>query len=204
MYMKTEWNDRPQLVEVYPTLVRINANISETTRQGMDDESYTVYLGEMVELAPTEVNDLATILHGMNATIEEAAEIAATIGRDALDVCKSLLDKYITDYDSSSAVNSFVYGGNAYWLDKATRVGLMNSTTILKASGEESTSLWLGSTHVTLPCDNVIAMLSALEVYALNCYNVTASHKAEVAALDNIEEVKAYDYKGGYPAKLVW
>ena len=45
-------------------------------------------------------------------------------------------------------------------------------------------------------------MLSALEVYALQCYNVTEEHKAAVNALTTIEEVDAYDYKTGYPEKL--
>lgn len=42
----------------------------------------------------------------------------------------------------------------------------------------------------------------ALEMYALECFNVTASHKAAVGELKSIEEVKAYDYKAGYPKML--
>ena len=108
----------------------------------------------------------------------------------------------ITKYDVSSAVNGFYYQGNEYWLDKDTRVGLMNSTTILKEAGETSTSLWLGNLHIVLPVDDVIDKLSQLEVYALECYNVTAQHKVAVSGLQTIEEVKAYDITSGYPTKL--
>ena len=45
-------------------------------------------------------------------------------------------------------------------------------------------------------------MLSALELYALDCYNVTAAHKADIEALTTVEDVVAYDYEIDYPEKL--
>ena len=108
----------------------------------------------------------------------------------------------IVKYDVSTNVNGFLYNGNTYWLDKDTRVGLMNSTKILKDAGESTTTLWLGNLHVTFPVDDFISMLSSLEMYALQCYNVTAQHKAAVAALTTIEAVEAYDITASYPTQL--
>lgn len=108
----------------------------------------------------------------------------------------------ITAYDTSSAVNGFVLNGLLVWLDKATRVGLMNSTTIAKAAGQQTTTLWLKGIKLVVDCDKAIQLLSALEMYALECFNVTASHKAAVNGLKSIEEVEAYDYKTGYPKML--
>jgi hypothetical protein len=108
----------------------------------------------------------------------------------------------ITAYDTSSSVNGFVLNGLLVWLDKATRVGLMNSTTIAKAAGQETTTLWLGGIKLVVDCDKAIQLLSVLEMYALECFNVTASHKATVNELTTIEEVEAYDYKTGYPKML--
>ena len=108
----------------------------------------------------------------------------------------------ITKYDVSSAVNGFYYQGSEYWLDKATRVGLMNSTRILKESDQTTTTLWFNNMCLTLPVDDVIDKLSALEQYALSCYNVTASHKIAVQALTTIEAVNEYDVTQGYPTKL--
>lgn len=108
----------------------------------------------------------------------------------------------ITAYDTSDKVNGFVLNGLLVWLDKATRVGLMNSTTIAKAAGQETTTLWLGGLKLVVDCDKAIQLLSALEMYALECFNVTASHKAAVGELRSIEEVEAYDYKAGYPKML--
>lgn len=99
----------------------------------------------------------------------------------------------ITKYDVSSAVNGFYYQDNEYWLDKATRVGLMNSTRILKENGQTITTLWFDNKCLTLSVDDVIDKLSALEQYALSCYNITASHKNAVQALTTIEEVNEYD-----------
>lgn len=108
----------------------------------------------------------------------------------------------ITAYDTSDKVNGFVLNGLLVWLDKATRVGLMNSTTIAKAAGQQTTTLWLKGIKLVVDCDKAIQLLSALEMYALECFNVTASHKAAVCKLKSIEEVEAYDFKTGYPKML--
>lgn len=78
----------------------------------------------------------------------------------------------------------------------------MNSTNIAKAAGQKTTTLWLGGAKFVIDCDEAIRLLSALEMYALECYNATASHKAAVGELKTIEEVEAYDYKAGYPKML--
>ena len=127
-----------------------------------------------------------------------------SVKMDALKLKQAKVDKIaeIAAYDTSSSVNGFVLNGLLVWLDKATRVGLMNSTTIAKASGQETTTLWLGGMKLVVDCDKAIQLLSALEMYALECFNVTASHKQAVSELKTIEEVEAYDYKAGYPKTL--
>ena len=130
------------------------------------------------------------------------AEFSAKM--DALKLKQAKVDKIaeIASYDTSSSVNGFILNGMLVWIDKATRVGLMNSTTIAKASGQETTTLWLGGAKLVVDCDKAIQLLSALEMYALECFNVTASHKQAVSELTTIEEVEAYDYKAGYPKML--
>lgn len=142
------------------------------------------------------------------ATFDEA-EVRAAFAQfsakmDALKLEQAKADKIaeITDYDTSDKVNGFVLNGLLVWLDKATRVGLMNSTTIAKAAGQETTTLWFGGLKLVVDCDKAIQLLSALEMYALECFNVTASHKAAVGWLMSLEEVEAYDYKTGYPKML--
>ena len=131
-----------------------------------------------------------------------AAWKAATANR-RLARAKREIMKHIEAYDTSSAVNGFVLNGAVVWLDKATRVGLMNSTTIAKAMGQATTTLWLGDTKLEVGCDMAIQLLSSLEMYALECFNVTAAHKKAVAELTDIGEVLSYDYTKGYPEKLM-
>ena len=127
-----------------------------------------------------------------------------SVKMDALKLKQAKVDKIaeIAAYDTSDKVNGFMLNGLLVWLDKATRVGLMNSTTIAKASGQETTTLWLGGMKLVVDCDKAIQLLSALEMYALECFNVTESHKQAVSELTTIEEVEAYDYKAGYPKML--
>lgn len=114
---------------------------------------------------------------------------------------KMVLEK-ITEWDTSEAVNGFILNGQRVWLDKATRVGLMNSTTIAKGMGQATTTLWLGDVKLVVECDKAIQLLSALEMYALECFNVTAAHKKAVSEMSTVEEVLGYDYTAGYPEVL--
>lgn len=123
--------------------------------------------------------------------------------------CKATLEKAkkeklaaILAYDTSSDVNGFMLNGNKVWLDKETRVGLMNSTQITRDLGHDTTTFWFDGYKLEVRCDMAIMLLSSLEMYALECFNVTAAHKKAVSELTTIEEVEAYDYKTGYPKQL--
>lgn len=119
-----------------------------------------------------------------------------------LDREKRQLIKQVEKYDTSENVNSFILNGIGVWLDKDTRVGLMNSLTIEKNAGKEESTLWFNNICITINCEAAIQMLSALELYALNCYNVTAQHKVAISELKDLEDVLNYDYTSGYPDKL--
>lgn len=126
-------------------------------------------------------------------TKHDAAELAYAIRSKVAE---------IDAYDTSSKVNGFVLNGMTVWLDKATRVGLMNSTNIAKSAGQQTTTLWLGEVKLEVDCDKAIQLLSALEMYALECFNVTAAHKKAVSGLTTIKEVEAFDVTADYPKQL--
>lgn len=121
----------------------------------------------------------------------------------ALVLAKKAKIAEIAAYDTSDKVNGFMLNGQIVWLDKATRVGLMNSTTIAKNMGNENTTLWLGNIKIEVNCDKAIQLLSALEMYALQCFNVTATHKKTVSELTSIKEVEDFDITADYPDQLV-
>lgn len=120
-----------------------------------------------------------------------------------LNYIKSEKIREIEKYDTSTNVNGFQLNGVTVWLDKATRVGLMNSTTIAKNMGNEDTTLWLGEIRIEVNCDKAIQLLSVLEMYALQCFNVTAAHKKTVSELTSIKEVEDFDITKDYPDQLV-
>lgn len=115
---------------------------------------------------------------------------------------QKMVQEQIDKYDISPSVNGFMLNGLRVWLNKDTRVGLMNSTRIAKAMGKTTTTLWFGGMQIEVNCDKAIGLLSALEMYALECFNVTAAHKKAVAELNTVEEVLGYDYTQGYPEQL--
>ena len=176
----------------------------DKTEDGQEKESSLCdYMLERYDYKPSMdlvLNDI--LASGEQASMEEIREISEGLGAEPLWYMKNAMLAYIDVYDSSSAVNSFLLNGMEVWLDKVTRMGLMNSTTIAKSAGQEDTTLWLGDIELVVDCDKAIQLLSALEIYALECFNVTASHKAAVNKLDNIDAVLTYDYREGYPEKL--
>lgn len=115
---------------------------------------------------------------------------------------QKIVQEQIDKYDTSPSVNGFMLNGQRVWLNKDTRVGLMNSTSIAKAMGKTTTTLWFGGMQIEVNCDKAIQLLSALEMYALECFNVTAAHKKAVAELNTVEDVLGYDYTKGYPEQL--
>lgn len=176
----------------------------EKTEDGKEKESSLCdYMLERYDYKPSMdlvLNDI--LASGEQASMEEISEISEGLGAEPSEYMKKAMLAYIEKYDASSSVNSFLLNGMEVWLDKATRVGLMNSTTIAKSMGQQKTTLWLGSYQLEVDCDKAIQLLSALEMYALECFNVTAAHKKAVSELDNIEGVLTYDYRAGYPEKL--
>ena len=164
------------------------------------------HIGEALnkELGAYECYECSMAVSSFDEEEVQKAFVEFTAKMDALKLEQAKVDKIaeIAAYDTSDKVNGFMLNGLLVWLDKATRVGLMNSTTIAKASGKQTTTLWLGGLKLVVDCDKAIQLLSALEMYALECFNVTASHKQAVSELTTIEEVEAYDYKSGYPKML--
>ena len=128
--------------------------------------------------------------------------LQAITDKNDLLTSKLLLLERINAYDQSENVNSFVVNDEQVWLDKATRVGLMNSVTIEKNSGKANSIIWLNNKGITVDCTTLIEMLNSLELYALACYNKTEEHKSNVEKLTDVSQLDNYDYTQDYPEKL--
>ena len=105
----------------------------------------------------------------------------------------------IEKHDTSPSVNGFMLNGQRVWLNKDTRVGLMNGVSVAKACGMERMSLWIGGREYVMDVARLEELLVKVEVYAMGCYNVTAGHRMAVSGLTTLEDVLGYDFKAGYP-----
>lgn len=108
----------------------------------------------------------------------------------------------ITAYDNSSAVNSFSYNGNDIWFDPQKRATIKQGVESCKTAGRDTYDATYEGITVSMPVDTALQVLAQIEVYALDCQNVTAQHKAAVGALTTVSEVEAYDYTTGYPEHI--
>lgn len=118
---------------------------------------------------------------------------------EALGAAKAAVLAAIEAYDASDSVNGLVVNGQRGWLDKATRVGLMNGVGVAKACGMERMSLWIDGREYVMDVARLEELLVKVEVYAMGCYNVTAGHRRAVEGLTTVEAVLGYDFKAGYP-----
>ena len=105
-------------------------------------------------------------------------------------------------YDSSIEVNGFYIDDQEIWLDKATRVGLKLRFDAEISNGQTNTTLWYEGTPFNLELTNALQMLNAIELYASACYDNTQKHIASINAIEDLETLKNYDYRTGYPEKL--
>lgn len=108
----------------------------------------------------------------------------------------------IEAYDTSNSVNGFTLGGQQMWLSLEERKNMRQSLIALKAQGIETFTYWNGLIPITMPVVQFESIMNAVEVYALQCFNVTAQHKAMIEELTSIEEIDAFDVTIGYPVKL--
>lgn len=110
--------------------------------------------------------------------------------------------KKIEAYDTSPAVNGFILNGERVWLDFELRDRVYQGNERLQRIGRTDTTLWLGKQCYNLSIEQAQNIISHIEAYAKDCYNVTAAHKKAVSELNSIEEVEKYDITAGYPAQL--
>lgn len=129
-------------------------------------------------------------------------EFKAKLAASELATAKAQKIAEIDAYDTSPAVNGFCLNGERVWLDFELRDRVYQGNERLQRIGRTDTTLWLGKQCYNLSIEQAQNIISHIEAYAKDCYNVTAAHKKAVCELASIEEVEKYDITAGYPAQL--
>ena len=115
---------------------------------------------------------------------------------------KEELIKLQNEYDMSEEVNSFTINGITGWIDRNTRIALKNSISVMEAKEQSTYTVWLGGYQMELPIPIIRNFLDALEVYAIEAFNVTQLHLAEISEIEDRDELFTYDISEGYPEKI--
>ncbi len=187
-------------------IVWLNLQVSEIEPTEENADEHFQAMTERLVLADRSISALLDVLDPAfiaMATTEELEEILRFFqSEDDVEAWKSLRKSQVKGYDNSENVNRFYFDGLALWLDKATRVGLVNSITIEKKAKRSTTCLWFGSHRINVNVDVALGILSQLELYAHECYNVTALHLLQIDECDTVEALKVFDIRADYPEML--
>lgn len=162
----------------------------------MPANKIVVIKDEMQVFNPTEE---MLLLDGWNIYVQNFVEPSE---EEILHHAIESITNDIIEYDSSDNVNLFYLNDIPMWLDRETRRSLMGRLEAENRKGKTNTCLWYGNHKFEYPTQTAMDMLDTLEIYASECYDVTQFHIANVANINNIEELKNYDYTQGYPEKL--
>lgn len=183
----------------------LNLSVSEIGKPDIDSEKFESITDRLV-LSNNSVASFLEVVDEQHLAIASNDELMSILkyfqSENDIESWKAIRRKQIKGYDQTEKVNRFYLSGLPLWLDKATRVGLVNSISAEKREGNEVTDLWFESIMIQLPVDDALAKLDKIELYAKNCYNVTASHIAEIEQIDNLEELQQYDITAEYPPFL--
>lgn len=186
-------------------IVWLNLSVSEIPEQDNQLEQFESITDRLVLLE----HDITSFLKEVNekhlaiATNDELHEILKFFqSENDVESWKAIRTLQIQGYDQTDKVNCFYLAGQPLWLDKATRVGLVNSISAEKRDGCEITDLWFGNIMIQLPVEDALNKLDKIELYAKNCYNVTAKHIAKIEQINDLKTLQQYDITAGYPAFL--
>lgn len=185
--------------------VWLNLNVSEIPEQDNQSERFESITDRLV-LSDNNVASFLNTVDEKHLAIATNEELMAILqyfkSENDIESWKAIRQLQIKGYDQTDKVNRFYLAGQPLWLDKATRVGLVNSVSAEKRDGCKTTDLWFDNIMIQLPVDDALTKLDKIELYAKSCYNVTARHIAEVERANTIEELQIYDITVDYPPFL--
>ena len=151
------------------------------------------------------VADGFTIINPTNEQLLDAGYTAEDDKQaETLDVVKALKIAEINEYCMSAEVNEFTFKGAKGWIDADTRVKYSASIDAAITIGQENLTLPIAGKLVDVNAKEAKKMLAAVLLYADATFFVTQKHKQAVLHLTTKKDVKAYNYKAGYPQKLTF
>ena len=163
-------------------------------------EDYNIFLGNLANKFRSDSNDADVLAY------DKFTEwVRSSLECDELTVARQRKISEIDMYDKSKAVEEFYLNGIGMWYKADKRTTIRNLVESSVKEGRNEVTLWTEEEPIlpiTVSCDLALDLLAKLEVYAGDALAVTQRKKAEVQALQSVEEINAYDITSGYPEKL--
>lgn len=187
-------------------IIWLNLNVSELEVLDENQSERFQSVTERLVLDSNSIFSFLNVVEPAHIALATSDELAAILdyfqAYDNVEAWKVIRKIQVQGYDCSDKVNCFYLNGFPLWLDKATRVGLVNSITIEKNVKRTATCLWFGSRCINVNVDVALAALSQLELYAHECYNVTAQHLVQIEQCETVDELYSFDISADYPEML--
>ncbi len=199
MYTYIKKNHSTHFVEFDEPLSAELYNNLGTTWEDYENNDWVLLTPEQVEFYKEHPDASVEDVFNMQLTPEPSI----TLDRAKLE---KIIE--IEEYDGSDNVNVFdIIIGNqtiSTWITRETRADYKNSLDAAELLGQTEVTPVFNGQAITIPLNTAKLALAQIQLYANRCYNVTEQHKVAINAMDNIEDIEAFDITAGYPQKLTF
>ena len=178
-------------IEMAPTVL----NTKEATYINPTPEQYVangykelVYCDTEVEEYTIEETDQCINIYNNVVTVEDL---------------RKRIHEHIDEYNNSIDVNEFIFKGQSMWLTPAERNQLLMTLNAAKLMNKSDITVVYNGKMIPLVVDETIKLIYMIEDYARECAVVTAIMHEKVDALDDKKSLYEFDYREGYPEKII-
>lgn len=178
-------------IEMAPTVL----NTKEATYINPTPEQYVangykelVYCDTEVEEYTIEETDKCINIYNNIVTVEDL---------------RKRIHEHIDEYNNSIDVNEFIFKGQSMWLTPAERNQLLMTLNAAKLMNKSDITVVYNGKMIPLVVDEAIMLIYMIEDYARECAVVTAIMHEKVDALDDKKSLYEFDYREGYPEKII-
>lgn len=178
-------------IEMAPAVL----NTKEATYINPTPEQYVANGYKELVYCDTEVEEY---------TIEET-EKCINIYNNVVTVedLRKRIHEHIDEYNNSIDVNEFIFKGQSMWLTPVERNQLLMTLNAAKQMNKSDITVVYNGKMIPLVVDEAIMLIYKIEDYARECAVVTAIMHEKVDALDDKKSLYEFDYREGYPEKIV-
>lgn len=195
-------------------MIYINKNIGFWEVEIPLTESYKIGTthGEYLEGAYVVLNESQVAFYNANPGTTpsevwfmkvDVDDVYIPTDEEILFAAKIAKSQRIEAYDNSDDINSFTFEQTVGWIDVPTRSNYRNSVEAATLLEERDITFELSDKFFTMSVVTANRLLAKVQRYADACAIITRGHLATVESLTKLDEVNNYEYKVGYPDKLV-